>query len=113
MKITRIGAAVMMGSSFAVGLALGPGWGQARLFVPAVAEASDSQQTPRLLSLFSSVMARAQADYVEPVSSRTLVENAMNGMLTGLDPHSSYMNEQNGRRWRARRRAISVASGWS
>ena len=40
MKITRIGAAVMMGSSFAAGLALGPGWGQARLFVPAVAEAS-------------------------------------------------------------------------
>ncbi len=94
MKITRIGAAVMMGSSFAAGLALGPGWGQARLFMPAVAEASDSQQTPRLLSLFSSVMARAQADYVEPVAARTLVENAMNGMLTGLDPHSSYMNEQ-------------------
>ncbi len=40
------------------------------------------------------MLARVEADYVEPVSGRTLVENAMNGMLTGLDPHSSYMNEQ-------------------
>ena len=96
MKITRIGAAVMMGSSFAVGLAMGPGWSQIRLFgvAPAAAEGSDSQQNSRLLSLFSDVMGRVEADYVEPVAGRTLVENAMNGMLTGLDPHSSYMNEQ-------------------
>jgi carboxyl-terminal processing protease len=96
MKITRIGAAVMMGSSFALGFALGPGWSQLRLLgvSPAAAEGSDSQQNYRFLSLFSNVMARVESDYVEPVSGRTLVENAMNGMLTGLDPHSSYMNEQ-------------------
>jgi carboxyl-terminal processing protease len=96
MKITRIGAAVMMGSSFAVGLALGPGWSEVRLLgvAPAAAEGWDPQQNSRLLSLFSDVMGRAESDYVEPVSGRTLVENAMNGMLTGLDPHSSYMNEQ-------------------
>jgi carboxyl-terminal processing protease len=46
------------------------------------------------MSLFSDVLARIQANYVQPVASRTLVENAMNGMLTGLDPHSSYMNEK-------------------
>jgi carboxyl-terminal processing protease len=96
MKITRIGAALMMGSSLATGLALGPGWVQARLFGihPAAAEASDSQQNARLLMVLNDVMARVQSDYIEPVSSRTLIENAMNGMLTGLDPHSSYMNEQ-------------------
>ena len=35
---------------------------------------------------------RIRAEYVEPVNDRDLVENAINGMLTGLDPHSSYMN---------------------
>jgi carboxyl-terminal processing protease len=96
MKVTRIGAALLVGTSFVAGLAVGPEWSRARLFgvVPAAAEGTDSQQTYRFLSLFSNVMARVQADYVDPVSGRTLIENAMNGMLTGLDPHSSYMNEQ-------------------
>jgi carboxyl-terminal processing protease len=94
MKITRIGAALLMGSSFGVGLALGPGWSQARLLgiMPAAAEATDSNY--RLLSLFSNVLGRVEDDYVDPVVGRSLIENAMNGMLTGLDPHSSYMNEQ-------------------
>jgi len=91
MKLTRFGAALMIGTSFAGGLAMGPGW------VPAAAQVTDSQQTYRLLALFSTVMARVQADYVEPVSDRTLIDNAMNGMLTGLDPHSAYMNEK---QWR-------------
>ncbi len=48
--------------------------------------------TYRLLQLFGDVFDRIRAEYVEPVSDRDLVENAINGMLTGLDPHSSYMN---------------------
>ena len=35
---------------------------------------------------------RVRAEYVEPVNDRDLIENAINGMLTGLDPHSNYMN---------------------
>ena len=35
---------------------------------------------------------RVRAEYVDPVNDKDLVENAINGMLTGLDPHSSYMN---------------------
>ena len=35
---------------------------------------------------------RVRAEYVEPVNDRDLIENAINGMLTGLDPHSSYLN---------------------
>ena len=31
-------------------------------------------------------------DYVDPVSDQKLIENALNGMLTGLDPHSVYLN---------------------
>jgi carboxyl-terminal processing protease len=87
MKVTRFGAALLIGGGFAAGLALGPVW------VPAVAQGTDGQQNFQLLSLFSNVMARVQADYVDPVSSRKLIDNAMNGMLTGLDPHSSYMTE--------------------
>jgi carboxyl-terminal processing protease len=98
MKITHIGAVLMMGGSFAVGLALRPGWSEARLFgiEPAAAEASDASQNYRLLSLFTDVLARVENDYVDPVVGRTLIENAMNGMLTGLDPHSAYMSDQ---RW--------------
>jgi carboxyl-terminal processing protease len=44
--------------------------------------------------LFDDVLKRVRADYVEPVDNKKLIENALNGMLTGLDPHSSYMNVQ-------------------
>ena len=37
---------------------------------------------------------RVRADYVQPVPDKTLIDNALNGMLTGLDPHSAYMTEQ-------------------
>ena len=38
------------------------------------------------------MLERIRRDYVEPVDEKTLIENAINGMLTALDPHSSYMN---------------------
>ena len=52
----------------------------------------DNAETYRLLSLFGDVFERVRAEYVEPVADRDLIENAINGMLTGLDPHSNYMN---------------------
>ena len=61
---------------------------------PAAAQGSDQQQTYRLLSLFADVLKQVRTDYVDPVADRTLIDNALNGMLTGLDPHSAYMNEQ-------------------
>ena len=59
-----------------------------------VAWAQDSahSETYRLLTLFGDVFERVRAEYVEPVKDQDLVENAINGMLTGLDPHSNYMN---------------------
>ncbi len=48
----------------------------------------------RLLNLFGDVFSRLRTDYVEPVEDQKLIENALNGMLTALDPHSSYMNEK-------------------
>src|SRR5215470_144351 len=44
------------------------------------------------LNLFGDVLERVRRDYVEPVDEKTLIENAINGMLSSLDPHSSYMN---------------------
>ena len=61
---------------------------------PAAAQGSDQQQTYHLLALFADVLRQVRSDYVDPVSDRKLVDNALNGMLTGLDPHSAYMTEQ-------------------
>ena len=94
MKITRIGAALMVGGGFAAGLLLGPGWQQLSALRIAPAVAQGTSQDYKMLSLFNNVLARIQQDYVDPVQSRTLIGNALNGMLTGLDPHSSYMTEQ-------------------
>ena len=42
---------------------------------------------------FSDIFARVKTGYVEDVDDKTLLENAIRGMLTGLDPHSTYLNE--------------------
>ncbi|NOQ87815.1 MAG: PDZ domain-containing protein [Gammaproteobacteria bacterium] len=41
---------------------------------------------------FSDIFARVKTDYVEHVDDKTLLENAIRGMLSGLDPHSTYLN---------------------
>lgn len=41
---------------------------------------------------FSDIFARIKSDYVEEVDDKTLLENAIRGMLSGLDPHSTYLN---------------------
>ncbi len=46
----------------------------------------------RLLNLFGDVYERVKADYVEEVGDQELIEAAINGMLSSLDPHSSYLN---------------------
>ena len=48
--------------------------------------------TYEMLNLFGDVMERAKNSYVEEVSDEQLIEAAINGMLTSLDPHSSYMD---------------------
>jgi carboxyl-terminal processing protease len=51
-----------------------------------------STNTYQQLNLFGDVFEKIRSDYVEPVSDDKLVEAAINGMLTSLDPHSSYLN---------------------
>ncbi|MDB2682693.1 S41 family peptidase [Alphaproteobacteria bacterium] len=54
----------------------------------------DYSDTYRLLNLFGDVFERARAQYVEPVEDRELIESALEGMLSSLDPHSGYLNEK-------------------
>src|ERR1700750_1048926 len=54
-----------------------------------------SENTYKYLELFGDVFERVRKDYVEEVSDQELLENAINGMLTGLDPHSGYMAAKN------------------
>ena len=51
-----------------------------------------NNDTYRQLNLFGDVFDRIRADYVETPDEEKLVEAAVNGMLTSLDPHSSYMS---------------------
>ena len=46
------------------------------------------------LRAFTDVFARVKNDYVEPVDDKQLITGAINGMLTGLDPHSSYLDAE-------------------
>jgi carboxyl-terminal processing protease len=63
---------------------------------PAAKPAPKASETStyELLNLFGEVFDRVRSDYVEPVADDKLIESALNGMLTALDPHSSYMNEK-------------------
>jgi len=50
--------------------------------------------TYEMLNLFGEVMERTKAGYVEEVSDQKLIEQALNGMLSSLDPHSSYLDAE-------------------
>ncbi|HLN25241.1 MAG TPA: S41 family peptidase [Patescibacteria group bacterium] len=54
--------------------------------------AAANTDTYRMLALFGDVFERVRSEYVEPVSDEELIEAALNGMLTSLDPHSGYLN---------------------
>ncbi len=56
---------------------------------------AESKDTYELLNLFGDVFERVRRDYVEDVEDKELIEAAINGMLTSLDPHSGYLSEKN------------------
>jgi carboxyl-terminal processing protease len=60
----------------------------------AAAKAAASADTYSQLNLFGDVFERIRTDYVEKPDDSKLIEGAINGMVTALDPHSRYMNEQ-------------------
>jgi carboxyl-terminal processing protease len=88
MKGRRFGTVAGIGAAFAAGIVVGP-------LVAAWAQDGGRAETYRLLNLFGDVYERVRAEYVEPINDRDAIENAINGMLNGLDPHSSYLNQRN------------------
>lgn len=66
--------------------------------VPACAKVADtpkdSSKTYELLNLFGDVFERVRRDYVEEIDEQEVIEAAINGMLTSLDPHSGYLSEK-------------------
>lgn len=46
------------------------------------------------LQVFVEILNRIKSDYVEPIEDKVLLENAVRGMLTGLDPHSAYLDAE-------------------
>lgn len=78
-----IGVAIGVGSTTALT--------QTRLLSSTSAVAA-SAETYRQLSLFGDVFEKIRTDYVEKPDEPKLIEAAVNGMLTSLDPHSSYMD---------------------
>jgi carboxyl-terminal processing protease len=74
-------------------LALTSGMALAKSVEKAAEKGSDAS-TYELLNLFGEVFDRVRTDYVEPTTDDKLIESALNGMLTALDPHSNYMNEK-------------------
>jgi carboxyl-terminal processing protease len=74
----------------------------------AAAKAAASTDTYSQLNLFGDVFERIKAGYVEKPDDARLVEGAINGMITSLDPHSRYMNEKG---WREMRETTSGEFG--
>ncbi len=80
---------LLLGAAFVAGIAIGP---TAHVLGRAVAADQARGDATQFLKVFGDVFERVRAEYVDPVNDKEVLENAINGMLTGLDPHSSYMN---------------------
>jgi carboxyl-terminal processing protease len=75
-----------------VASALAFGIGAAALAVSAQGDDRAREATFRQLELFGDVLSRIESDYVSDVDKAELIENAIGGMLTSLDPHSAYLS---------------------
>jgi carboxyl-terminal processing protease len=80
-KLSMVAAA-----AFVAGVGVGP--------VANVLAQAGAGDTFRQLKLFGDVFERVRAEYVEEVTDQTLIEAAINGMLTSLDPHSGYLDTE-------------------
>ncbi len=83
--------------SLLTGAALGIILGGAVVGYSAFASPPEKPADPRMvtyqqLELFAEILARARQDYVTEIDEKAAMEAAINGMLTSLDPHSSYLN---------------------
>lgn len=83
---SRAGSGLIIGITLGVALSLGHG---------VLAKRDEKTSVPlEELRTFTDVYARIKKDYVVEVEDKSLLENAIRGMLSGLDPHSAYLNEE-------------------
>jgi len=85
----KIQTLVVLASGILVGVMLSVGTG-----AMATRDEASAQIPLEELRAFTDAFSRIKNDYVEEVSDKTLLENAIRGMLSGLDPHSSYLNAE-------------------
>jgi len=83
----RVSLAMLAGALVGAGVTLTSG-------VFAVKEAPGNSLPLKDLQAFVEILNRVKTDYVEPVPDDKLLENAVRGMLSGLDPHSSYLDKE-------------------
>ena len=94
----------LTGACLAV-LATGP---QGEHLIAKARAAAGAVDTYSQLNLFGEVFERVRSDYVEKPEDSALIEGAINGMVTSLDPHSRYMND---RSWREMQETTSGEFG--
>jgi carboxyl-terminal processing protease len=76
-----------------------------KLAGPVFAQETESRKTIyEQLDLFGDIFERIRSEYVEEVSSKDLIEAAIDGMLTSLDPHSSYLSADDAAKMRVQTR---------
>ncbi|MBY0268745.1 MAG: S41 family peptidase [Burkholderiales bacterium] len=86
-KFNQLGL-VILGALFGVAISL-------NYSAIAQRETATAQPLPiEELRAFTEVFGRVKSDYVEPVADKKLITEAINGMLTGLDPHSAYLDQE-------------------
>ncbi|KPB00109.1 S41 family peptidase [Ahrensia marina] len=71
---------------------------------PMISANAAGNDTYKNLAIFGDIFERVRSNYVEEPNDSDLVENAINGMLTSLDPHSSYLNAEDAAEMRTQTR---------
>lgn len=87
----RLRNGLLLGGIFVAGIAIGT---VAQPLERAMGQNAPDDSTYQQLSLFGDIVTQVKENYVIDPPSDKLIYNAANGMLAGLDPHSSYMNKQ-------------------
>ena len=86
---------IKMNKTLTTGLVVGSLLGAAGTASLSVHAFKDSSKVPlEQLQKFTEVFQRIKSDYVEEVDDKKLMSDAISGMLTGLDPHSAYLDEE-------------------
>ncbi|MDH5544526.1 MAG: S41 family peptidase [Gammaproteobacteria bacterium] len=88
-QMTKTLTLVTTGLILGIGISIGHGVFAEREDIPERAPIPVEE-----LRTFTEVFAKIKSDYVEPVDDKTLLENAIRGMLSGLDPHSTYLDPE-------------------